>query len=537
MLKVIIADDEDKICQLIYKLINWESLGMRVAGIAHNGVEALELIQTLDPDIAITDIRMPGYDGLEFIGKAKELGSLVEFIIISGYQHFEYAQRAIKYGVSDYLLKPIKKDELVGTLTKMRDRYLVRAEQLSNEEKMKLNLKNNINKLRTGLFNGILFQRVKRTKDITMEMINKEYQYIFQEGYFQIVTVKLDGVEQSYYSNIKFLQEKVIQIIANNLKEYCFDMESFFEENICYCILNYKIDNKKMIRRQCKALLDEITLQKEIFENLESTVGLGTVIEDIQKIDDSLKAGVWAYEQRLIFGTNRVIEGEVVISNQLAHSKLFYDFNKAMNAALERLDKEAVVESIRFLREGLKNRVETSGHEVLQMTKEVCNLFLISMRNNKFLVEDGDTFLDNFNRDANNYGSVNTLFHYLSTMIISSFEKVIDDKKQLDTKPIREAKQYIQDNYSKPITLEEVSTKIGFNATYFCSLFKKDTGNTFLEYLSEIRMNKAKDVLKETNFSIAVICEQVGYSDVKYFNKIFKKYTGLKPNEYRKLYS
>jgi len=537
MLKVIIADDEDKICQLIYKLVSWESLGMQVVGIAHNGIEALELIKTHSPDIAITDIRMPGYDGLELIEKAKEYNFSIEFIIISGYQHFDYAQKAIKYGVMDYLLKPIKKEELVGTLTKIKDRYLERAEQLSNEEKMKLSLKNNNDKLRVGFFNGILFQRVKRIKDISIEMINKEYQYEFQEGMFQIITVKLDGIVQSYFSNVKFLEEKIIQIIKHCLKNCCYDFECFFEANLCYCILNYKNDDKKIIRKQCKVLLDEIALQKDIFENMECTIGLGTAEENIQNIGDSLKTAVWAYEQRLVLGTNRVIEYDFVCLNQLADSKLFYDFNKEMNLSLERLDKDAVVAAIRFLREGIKNRPETSGHEIIQMTKEVCNLFLFFMRNNKFLTEEDNTFFEDYSLGVDDCGSIHQLFHFLTTTITSSLEKVIEDKKYLETKPIREAKKYIQDNFRNPLTLEEVSSYIGFNATYFSSLFKKDTGHNFLEYLSEIRIGKAKDLLKETNLSIANICEQVGYCDVKHFTKTFAKYTGLKPNEYRKLYS
>jgi len=537
MLKVIIADDEDRICQLIYKLVSWESLEMQVVGIAHNGIEALELIKTHTPDIVITDIRMPGYDGMELIGKAKELSHSIEFIIISGYQHFDYAQKAIKYGVMDYLLKPIKKEELIGTLTKLKDRYLERAQQLSNEEKMKLSLKNNMDKLRIGFFNSILFQRVKRIKDIQVEMINQEYQYEFQEGYFQIITVKLDGIDQSYYSNVKFLEEKVIHIIKRCLKEYCYDLECFFELNLCYCILNYKADNKKSIRKQCKVLLDEISLHKDIFENLESTIGLGTAEEDIQNIGDSLKTAICAYEQRVVLSANRVIEYDFVNTNKLPDSKLFHDFNKEMNLALERLDKNAVITAIRNLREGIKDRPETSGHEILQMTKEVCNLFLFSMRNNKFLAEENNTFFEDFSMGVNDYGSINQLFHYLTTTITASLDKIIEDKKNLDTKPIRDAKKYIQDNYTKPISLEEVSTKIGFNATYFSSLFKKDTGYTFLEYVSELRINKAKELLKETNTGIAVICEQVGYNDIKHFTKTFAKYTGLKPNEYRKLYS
>lgn len=537
MLKIIIADDEDKICQLIYKLIDWDSLEMQVVAIAHNGVEALELLQIHNPDIVITDIRMPGYDGLELISRAKEYDSEIQFIIISGYQEFEYAQKAIKYGVIDYLLKPIKKDELVSTLTKMRSEYLERVDLLTKEEQMKLSMINNISKLRTGFFEQILFHKTKRTKEITIDLINNEYGFQLSNDLFQIITVKSDGVERSYSSNVAFLEEKMMKIIQNCFKEYCLDMEFYFDYNLCYGILNYSMDNKKNVRRQCKALLDELLLQREIFPNLEVTIGLGTVEHEIQRINESYKVAIWAYEQRLILGTNRVIEGEIDESNTLVESQLFYDFNHNMNAALDRLDKNAMIAAIRFLREGLKSRPETSGHEVLQMAKEVCNLFLFAMRNNKFTIEGGDSFLEDFNLNANDCGSINTLYQYLTNKIISCLEKVIEDKKQLDTKPIREAKQLIQNQYMKQITLEEVSSEVGFNSTYFSTLFKKETGYTFIEYLSEVRINKAKELLKETNYSVMLICEQVGYSDIKHFTKIFVKYTNLKPKEYRKLYS
>ena len=111
MLKVIIADDERLICRLVQALCDWEVLDMEVAGLAENGLEALALIERERPDILITDIRMPGCDGLELIRRAKELRPELEIVIISGYAHFEYAQTAIRYGVGNYLLKPIKKDE------------------------------------------------------------------------------------------------------------------------------------------------------------------------------------------------------------------------------------------------------------------------------------------------------------------------------------------------------------------------------------------------------------------------------------------
>ena len=113
ILKVVIADDEVRICQLIQALIDWDSLGMKVVGIAHNGEDACEMVQQTQPDILITDIRMPGCSGLELVKRVKELDSALEVIIISGYAHFEYAQQAISYGVGHYLLKPVNKGELL----------------------------------------------------------------------------------------------------------------------------------------------------------------------------------------------------------------------------------------------------------------------------------------------------------------------------------------------------------------------------------------------------------------------------------------
>ena len=115
-LKVVIADDEERICQLIQALIDWKYLGMELVGVAHNGIEAYEAVREQKPDILITDIRMPGFSGLELIEKVKDICPDMEVIIISGYAHFEYAQQAIRFGVGHYLLKPINKAELTETL-------------------------------------------------------------------------------------------------------------------------------------------------------------------------------------------------------------------------------------------------------------------------------------------------------------------------------------------------------------------------------------------------------------------------------------
>ena len=122
MLSVVLADDENKILLLLQKLIDWESLGYVIAGTANDGLRALELVREKQPDLLITDVRMPGRSGIELIQRAKDLQPNLHFIIISGYRKFEYAQNALKYGVEDYLLKPIKQDDLLGILLRLKDK-------------------------------------------------------------------------------------------------------------------------------------------------------------------------------------------------------------------------------------------------------------------------------------------------------------------------------------------------------------------------------------------------------------------------------
>lgn len=126
MCRVLIADDEPKVLLLIKSLIDWQTLGLDLVATANDGVAALAAIAQLRPDIVITDIRMPGYDGIELIGRAKALNPAIDFIIISGYRHFDYAQKAIRFGVEDYLLKPLKAVEINQTLGKMIEKHRVR---------------------------------------------------------------------------------------------------------------------------------------------------------------------------------------------------------------------------------------------------------------------------------------------------------------------------------------------------------------------------------------------------------------------------
>ena len=409
-MKVLIADDEDRVCRLIYRLIKWDELDMEVAAIAHNGLEVLSMIEEHRPDIVITDIRMPGLDGLEMIRRAKELDGTLEFIIISGYRHFEYAQNAIRYGAGDYLLKPVKEAELYSVLERMRNQYQMRHNQITQEERYKALIQNNRDRLRTTFFTDVVLKHSAPERINSLEWINETYHYEFSEGYFQIVILKVDSIAFNREENLEYIQKKIVDLAGKKLKALVFDKEYFLEESRCMILLNYRPEKEMEIYKAFKSLINELMLQNDIFESLKVTAGLGST------------------------------------------------------------EKEAV-------------------------------------------------------------------FDFVSEVILTSMGEAVKRKQEEGKRPIREAKNYIRLHYKDALTLEKVSGVVDLNASYLSALFKKETGKTFLEYLTKVRMDKAKEMLKETNETISAICQEVGYSDTKYFVKCFQKYTGLKPNQYRKVYS
>lgn len=472
MIKVVIADDEENVCQLIRGLIDWSSLDMEIVGTAHNGMEALEMLQSLDPDLMITDIRMPGYDGLEMIRRAKEMKQTLDFIIISGYRHFEYAQNAIKYGVGDYLLKPIKKEDFMISLNKMHERYLQRTEQMSKEDQMKKQLKSDADKLRSNLFTELLLEKGANTEDLTLDCVNRVYHYAFQSGIFQVCAVKIDcGFDDQYNNAIPILGDKAAQIFETLLREHCYDMGVYRQDSTVFCVLNFDAEQKKTLRRQLKAVLDELMVQKAAFEQFEFTLGAGSQCTGISGLKSTFQSAGFAIGQRLVLGTGRLIENNTVHSSGGVIESLLAELNKTMGAALEVLDREAVLNCVSRLKER-PELTQLSGQELLLFAEKTCEMYMTHLRNNHISFVGGEAFYETFCVHADRCRTKEELFEFLSLTVGKSLDRVIEDKKQADTKPIRLVKQYIQKNYSKPISLEEVSSIAGFNPSYFSTLLK-----------------------------------------------------------------
>ncbi|SHO44548.1 response regulator transcription factor [Anaerocolumna xylanovorans] len=536
MFRVIIADDEKKVCQLIRMLVDWDKFGMEVVATAGDGMEVLEKVKEYKPHLIISDIRMPGLNGLEMIEKARELDKELEFIIISGHKNFDYAQTAIKFGVNDYILKPVNKEELQVTLLRMRDKLKTREEAQISNRQIATDLAVNKGRLRNS-FSSMLFMNLIDRQKLRIELVNAEFNYNFKEGIFQVICLKFDHVKSAEGAVYTALEEKGREWFYRLFHEFTYDYACCFQNNILYCLINYAKESRLTVKRNIKAFVNDVILQDVILNLVEITVGLGHGVDNMEQIEESYKKASYAIQQRIVPGSLKVIEYEQKEGTPFTESKEFGEFNKRIASCMEKFDLDQTLKEIDGLRRILLEYPGITGHEILQMTKEVLNVYLLTLKENNIQISGGEKLLPEFNENADDCCRIQELFGLLKNTLEISMKQVLEDKKQASIRPIRIAKQYIETNFKSSVTLEEVSSRAGFNISYFSTIFKKETGFTFLEYVTMLRMNEGKRLLRETDKTIGVICEEVGYSDMKHFTKCFKKYTGLKPNEFRKLYS
>lgn len=531
MYKVIIADDEPKVCQLIKNLIQWESLNLEHIATAQDGICALELIKEHSPDIVITDIRMPGYDGIELIKHAKEVNPDIDFIIISGYQHFDYAHNAIKYGVKDYLLKPLNKNEINATLYKMTEKY-------SERHRKEMHYLEDVKRLKSNLLQSIYDGACKAfSNGQTLLELNKEYGTAFEAGYYQAIIIKPDFEYQSNrHEMLKMLLNKLLEIIVQHLKDKCVEVQSLLLEDRIFTIVNYKEENKKAFRKALNSIIDEGHLLRDIFKNLMLTIGLGNVQMEHEGLLQSTMEAKRAIQDRIVMGAGKICQYNSELHSDSIESLITFERRRKLIGFIEAFDNVQIKTWIDEIEIDVIKINNKPGRLVLDTINEILEVILFALKNhaNVKVIDKGviDGLYESLQMQSNIHGVFDIANRYINKML----QQIIDSRKVESKRPIKEAQKYINEHYASPITLEEVSAIVGFNATYFSTLFKKETSMNFLEYVTTVRIKAAKQLLVDSKKNILEISHEVGYNDFKHFTKQFKKVTSLTPSEYRKLY-
>lgn len=535
MIKVLIADDELRICELIFRLIDWEALGMSVIAVAHDGRETIKIIKNEMPDIVITDIRMPGYNGVDVIRIGKEYNSDIQFIIISGYSQFDYAQNAIHYGVSDYLLKPVKAEELTKALLRIKSRIDKNNQMYSQVKKAWTLEQQNRRLYREQLIMEIAHGKGFDVLTKDMNTLNEQYKYEFIPGFFTIVIVKADGLNFEEKTESSFLYEKIQQSLSFAFAPVMQEMQGTMLDNGTYIFLfNYENEYAE-IESQLHRLLNQMLLQKDVFKKLHLTIGLGKRVNCLAEVGKSYETAYLAIKDRILAGTDRIIEGKEKIVVQ-DYKDYFLHTVRELENVVENLDDKRISDIIQEWGTALSKDKEINGYQIEQSAKALVNLYLLSMQKNNYTLDEDDNLLKDFMKSIENCISLGEIQELLSGTLEQSLSEYRHKRALSGSKPIRDAKEYIRNNLAGNLTIQEVSEYVGYSSAHFSVRFKQECGITFSDYVMESRIEKSKELLKNTRETIESIAAAVGYSDVKSFTKNFKKYTEVKPSQYRKIY-
>lgn len=526
--KVVIADDEERICRLIEALIDWEVLGLELAAMAHNGVEACELVEQVRPDILITDIRMPGCSGLELIERVRDSLPELEIIIISGYAHFEYAQQAIKFGVGEYLLKPVNKAELNSTLQKLSERIARRKESEQDRQELLEKARQDDRQIQQRL---IFDLKDQEQLCLSAEILQERYHLCMREGLFQIVLLQMDsGREELSDSAAGILMEKAKGFLERGLRECCQELVLAIRGYQLVGALNYARQNQEEVRRRLKHCLSTLETQRNLFQPVAFSMALGNVVSRCEELQESFQTAEQLIWERLVKGTGRLLErfGTRALPSE---KRLLDAYLNDVTGAAEVLDPELADEGAEKLLAAVRSVPDVRGSEIIELVFAAAELFAARVQ-----IEERSAVLEKFYTKCSRISSVNQVFDVLKAFQREHLQALIDRHENETVRPVRRAKQYIQNHFSEQITLEEVSDVVGLSPAYFSTLFKKTEGEGFARYLIRVRMEQAKILLRESNLSAAEVCRRVGYNDLKHFTHTFEKAAGVKPATYRKLY-
>lgn len=535
MYSVIISDDEPIVCQLIIKLIDWDAMPLELVGTASNGLDAFSLIQQYKPDIVITDIRMPGMDGLELIEKIKNIGISTQFIIISGYRQFTYAHSAIKFDVKDYLLKPINEADLNECLRKIVLRLDADEERRQMDQRTELQLQSS-RIVRDKYLINTLWNKPSFFHDEQLEGINAQYGTSFHAQDWQAIIFQLDGGESAdaliCYAGSIF--ENLLTIWNDWLLSSNINGISAQDGAMLTCLVNLAPQAESAVSTMLDSLLERMQQFLIRFGGISLTIGLGGVKQSLIDSRVSMEEAERCIQRRLIFGVGRVIQLDTPrpLSTVGLQTILPAALETRLINAISALDGKKVDGCICEVFRNFRAEPYACPSVLWRFCEQLNSLIV-----NHIPLEEQTDSLENHLHQLTFVTSVDRMLALLRKAIDALFLNIASKVRVNEQRPIRMAKQFVQDHYMENLRLEDVANQVHMNAAYFSTLFKKETGVNFSDYLVQCRIDAAKELLRKSDATIAEIAERAGYAESKYFSKQFLKIVGLKPSQYRKLYS
>ena len=533
MLKFLIVDDEAIIRNGIALKIERLIPHAVIVGKAESAEQAMEFIDAAHPDIVITDIRMPGIDGLQFIEQVKSRYSDIKFIIISGHQDFEYAKKAIVLGVEDYLLKPVKNHELKDIIDSLEKKLKKESSQKAYLNELKFKAESNTVFLR----NKFLTDAVNYAGELELNQISKALSLLsvaFTRKQFTVAVLLLDDMASipdfSAREDIPLVKFAVMNIAEEILLPLgtVVAFENLKKENQIVLVINHTDIDEKYMFRHFEQLLE--ALRKVL--KVTVSIGIGKSREGLSTLSESYQEAYSAAIQKVVLGPNCVVHIDSVPNSNLItffipenEKQQLYSFIGSRNVEKAFAAIDSVFETIKDQNISYSN-VKTLCLEILIMLGRLLKESGGSIEN----IFQEDIFSEEYLSRCNTLDELNML---LKSCISNVSEYLADLKKSDGKKIIQEIKIHIDNYYYTNINLNDLAGKYFINLSYLSQLFKNETGEKFVDYLTRVRVEKAKALLSSTMMKSYEVAEMVGYSDPRYFSDVFLKVTGTSPTKYR----
>lgn len=541
MLKIFLAEDEVIVRETIKRMIPWENLGFELVGEAADGEMALPLLLRQKPDLLITDIKMPFMDGLTLAKVAKKEIPGLKVVILSGYDDFNYAKQAINIGVEDYLLKPITKNALIERLTEIRSRYEHEKTQKEYYEKfhreMQAYEKNSSRDFFEALVSGSMdmMEIYRRSEKLGLDIVAEAYNVlIFTMNCEEDFSGQREGYSEWEAESLELLEE-------------------FFSENTSAMLFRCNIfsygvlikGQKETIgenTRSCVSEIQRILDRKE--QKRQWFVAAGEPVERLSQIQKSYYSASRAFSQRYLYDENILYYDEMASMEKK-------NVTEDDSTYLQKVDVNALNPVIlqKFLSNGLLEETENFvkdyfyaiGQEPLE-SLVFRNYVTLNVRFSvmSFLKEIGcDTRIleqeDTEDVLSESSKSLENAIAYAKKIISQAIALRDQNSGNKNRSILKTAVDFIDSHYmEEDMSLNKAANAANVSANHFSALFSQNMGQTFIEYLTNLRMNKAKEYLRCTSMRSSEIAGEIGYKDAHYFSYLFKKTQGMTPSDYRK---
>ena len=528
-----IVDDEYYFREALKISLPWQELGFSICGEAKNGKDALEIAESLEPDIILVDINMPIMDGLEFVHELKKRGSDSKIVILTGHSEFQYAKEAVKLGVYNYILKPINEKELTETLLDIKKDIETEINIKIEYNRLKQQARESIPLLKEKFLNELIQGTLPRNKDA----IAKRMEYLnisFSSEYYRVATIEIN-FEGSAILNDEDMQ--LWKFAVSNIS--CELLEEYFPYEICYdssdriCIIAGVRKNSQDCRLLLESRLELIRAAVSKHLGFTVTIGVGNEKKSLHDISASYKESLVALKNMLTKGKDKVITYYSVEDSEI-RINLFTSVDR--NQLLIHLRTGDSREIMNLLNQIFSEiGTEDLHHEILYVIcvemAAVCMEYITEL--GIPLKEVLPNNLPNIIEEIQSKRSIQEIRKYMERLFSNTLEAASRSRSSKASVLVEGVKRYIHENYgNSEMNIDDIARNLYVNYSHLCFIFKRDTGITINEYLTEYRMIKAKELFDAGNSLVLDVAARVGYADANYFGKCFKKHYGLSPSKY-----